>query len=67
MSQVLQYKIYNKSDELVTNFSDDEIDEFKILDSKLRSSVIKKAKIKDLDLRKPQENLLKSLLGTKLF
>ena len=63
----LDYKIYNKSDELVTNFSDDEIDEFKILDSKLRSSVIKKAKIKDLDLRKPQENLLKSLLGTKLF
>ncbi len=63
----LDYEIYNKGDECISNFSDDEIDEFKILDSTLRSSVIKKAKIKDLDLRKPQENLLKSILRTKLF
>ena len=63
----LNYKLYNKNSQLISHFSKSQLNQFNLLDSNLRLSVIKKAKSKDLKLRMPQENFLKKILDAKSF
>ena len=63
----LGYNLLNTKRNLLTKFSDLDIERFKKINSELKENVIKNANKTDLKLREPHENFKKKNLASKTF
>ena len=63
----LGYNLLNPKRNLLTKFSDLDIERFKKINSELKENVIKNANKTDLILREPHENFKKKNLASKTF
>ena len=63
----LGYNLLNTKRNLLTKFSDLDIERFKKINSELKENVIKNANKTDLILREPHENFKKKILASKTF
>ena len=61
MLKKLNYKLYCKVKELISNFKSSKIDEFRKVDNQLRALVLDNANPRDLKLRIPHKKLLKKI------